>query len=165
MGHTSGIHCVGHPGGGYDDDDDVLIQLPDVAREAEKEEKKNSSKGTHKSHQSQGPGPKSQGQNEALVQGFPVPPTLGDGRKEEGTSDSPTVPKPEGPSEESGTCKSPVVPMPPPNFGDNDEDLGIRDIDAELQVAIEESRGVPCRGKVGCLDRVNCAGYSVMVYV
>ena len=50
MGHTSDIHCVG-PGGagsGYDDDDDVLIQLPDVAREAEKEEKKNSSHATHR---------------------------------------------------------------------------------------------------------------------
>ena len=30
--------------------------------------------------------------------------------------------------------------MPPPDFGDNDEDLGIRDIDAELEAAIEESR-------------------------
>ena len=84
MGHTSSIHCVGHPGG-YDDDDDVLIQLPDVAREAEKEEKKNSSKGTHKSQSqgpnpnSLGPGPKSQGQNEALVQGFPT--RQGDGRQ------------------------------------------------------------------------------------
>ena len=54
MGHTSDIHCVG-PGGrtgsGYDDDDDVLIQLPDVAGEAEKEEKKNSS---HAAHRQQG---------------------------------------------------------------------------------------------------------------
>ena len=118
-GHTSDIHCVG-AGADHDDDDDVLIGLPDVAREAEKEEKKNSSHAAHRS----------QGQNEALVRGFP-----GNAAKiEDGSQRSP-------PGEPDGTRISPMVPMPPPAFGDNDEDLGIRDIDAELEAAIEESRG------------------------
>ena len=119
MGHTSDIHCVGAGAGAdHDDDDDVLIGLPDVAREAEKEEKKNSSHAAHRS----------QGQNEALVQGFPGNAAA---KLEDGSP----------PGEPDGTRISPMVPMPPPAFGDNDEDLGIRDIDAELEAAIEESRG------------------------
>ena len=75
------------------------------------------------------------GQNEALVQGFPGNAT----KFEDGGQESPTVPTGSqgGPQQ---ARVSPIVPMPPPAFGDNDEDLGIRDIDAELEAAIEESR-------------------------
>ena len=95
-----------------------------MAREAEKEEKKNSSHAAHRQQQA------GQGQNEALVRGFPgnAAAKLEDGRKESPTADA------------SQRASPIIVPMPPPAFGDNDEDLGIRDIDAELEAAIEESR-------------------------
>ena len=93
-----------------------------MAREAEKEEKKNSSHAAHRQQAGQ--------QNEALVRGFP-------GKVEE----IPAVPTGDPNNQRASPSPCPmVVPMPPPAFGDNDEDLGIRDIDAELEAAIEESR-------------------------
>ena len=68
---------------------------------------------------------------------------------EDGGQKSPKVPAGGQEDQVNGTRGSPVVPMPPPDFGDNDEDLGIRDIDAELEAAIEESRGVPCQANIG----------------
>jgi hypothetical protein len=50
--------------------------------------------------------------------------------------------RPRNPGNRPGNPGTPTMlsPMPPPDFGDNDEDLGIRDIDAELEAAIAESK-------------------------